>query len=64
MCDVNHDNNVILPWSELMQMSKSELFELYKEHKRNGQTVYFYSQVSGYWKLDHNADAVLIGKKI
>lgn len=53
------DNKVIYPWEKLMNSSKCEILDLYKEHKEKGQTVYFQNK-EGLWLLDHKGDATLI----
>ena len=55
-------NELRLPWSVLMESSKSELLDLYKEQKEKGNMVLFENK-EGLWLLDKNADAVLIEKK-
>ena len=53
---------LVLPWSRLMESSKSELLELYNEQKQKGVMVLFENQ-EGVWLLDKNADVVLIERK-
>lgn len=53
---------LILPWSVLMDSSKSELLDLYNEQKQKGVIVLFRNE-EGLWMLDKHADAVLIESK-
>ena len=53
---------LVLPWSRLMESSKVELQDLYKEQKQNDTMVLFENK-EGFWLLDKNADVVLIEKK-
>ena len=57
---------LILPWSRLMEMSKEELLELYKANKEDGKMVFFkgLGRYDGYWKLDCKGDITLIGKEL
>ena len=55
-------SEMLLPWSRLMESSKSELLELYNEQKQKGVMVLFENQ-EGVWLLDKNADVVLIERK-
>ena len=58
LCDARH----VLDWDTLMDMSKIELLELYKEKKQEGVVVYFKGsgRYEGYWRLDNKGDVILI----